>query len=106
MMKSKSLACCAILFIMSPAVFVGCETHSRGKQIYQREKCVDCHTIKGKGGAVGPNLTYVGNKRSREYIIQQIKDPKSHNVNTQMPSFKDLPDQDLKDLVDYISSLK
>jgi cytochrome c553 len=105
-MKSKILAFCAIVFMIFPAVFAGCETHSRGKQIFQREKCVDCHTIKGTGGAVGPNLTYVGNKRSREYIIQQIKDPKSHNNNTAMPSFKDLSDQDLKDLVDYLASLK
>ena len=106
MIKYKTLTLCALACISIPALLTGCETHARGKQIVQREKCVDCHTINGKGGAVGPNLTYVGNKRSREYIIEQLKDPKSHNINTQMPSFKDLPEQDLKDLVDYLSSLK
>jgi putative heme-binding domain-containing protein len=80
--------------------------HTRGKQLFQQNRCIECHTINGVGGSSGPNLTYVGARRSREYIIQQIKDPKSHNVNTNMPSFKDLSDQDLKDLVDYLTSLK
>jgi mono/diheme cytochrome c family protein len=104
MNKSRTLACCAILFIVFPAVFAGCEMHTRGKQLFQQNRCIECHTINGVGGSSGPNLTYVGDRRSREYIIQQIKDPKSHNVNTNMPSFKDLSDQDLKDLADYLTS--
>ena len=106
MMPSKTLALCTLLLVSFLAVVLGCETHTHAKQIIQREKCLECHTIKGKGGSVGPNLTNVGARRSRDYIIQQIKDPKSHNVDTQMPSFNNLPDQDLKDLVDYLTSLK
>jgi mono/diheme cytochrome c family protein len=106
MITYKTLTLCALACISLPALFTGCETHAQGKQIFQREKCVDCHTINGKGGAVGPNLTNVGNRRSREYIIEQLKNPKSHNPDTAMPSFSRLPDQDLKDLVDYLSSLK
>lgn len=106
MIRYKTLTLCALACISLPALFAGCEMHSRGKQIFKREKCSDCHTISGVGGSVGPNLTNVGNRRSRDYIIEQIKNPKSHNADTAMPSFSLLPEQDLKDLVDYISSLK
>jgi cytochrome c553 len=105
-MPSKIFILCAFALFSIPAIFLGCEMHARGKQLFQQNRCIECHTINGVGGGVGPNLTYVGARRSREYIIQQIKDPKSHNVNTNMPSFKDLSDQDLKDLVGYLTSLK
>jgi mono/diheme cytochrome c family protein len=89
------------------ATLAACSSSSKGAEVFRREKCMDCHTLKGKGGSVGPNLTYVGGKRSRDYIVQQIKDPKSHNPNTEMPSFRDkLSDQELSDLADYLSGLK
>ena len=87
--------------------FYGCSDHSAGAGLFVREKCTECHTIKGKGGAVGPNLTTVGNRRSRDYIVQQIKNPSSHNPNTAMPSFKDrLSEQEINTLADYLSNLR
>jgi len=91
------------LFVITVA---GCEMNSRGAQLFQKGRCKECHTINGKGGAVGPNLSNVGSRRSREYIIQQIKNPESHNPNTVMPSFRDMPEQDINDLADYLSHLK
>ena len=68
---------------------------------------MDCHTLKGKGGAVGPNLTYVGSRRTREYIYQQIKDPKSHNPRTEMPSFGGrVSEEDINALADYLAGMK
>jgi mono/diheme cytochrome c family protein len=102
-----------VITLLFPAVIAiaaavaACSSSSKGAEVFRREKCMDCHTLKGKGGSVGPNLTYVGGKRSRDYIVQQIKDPKSHNPNTEMPSFRDkLSDQELSDLADYLSGLK
>jgi mono/diheme cytochrome c family protein len=84
----------------------GCEANSRGAQLFRNGRCKECHTINGKGGAAGPNLSVEGGKRSREYIIEQIKNPKSHNANSEMPSFSQLPEQDINDLADYLSGLK
>jgi mono/diheme cytochrome c family protein len=84
----------------------GCEMNSRGAQLFRNGRCKECHTINGKGGSSGPNLTFVGSKRSREYIIEQIKNPKSHNPNSDMPSFSNLPAQDINDMADYLSGLK
>lgn len=94
------------LVIAVAASIAGCTDNSPGAKIFVREKCMECHTLKGKGGAVGPNLTTVGSRRDRAYILQQIKDPSSHNPNSAMPSFKNLPEQDLNDLADYLSRMK
>jgi len=106
-MKIRALMLGAFLSCLLILVLAACESHSRGARIYESQRCKDCHTLKGKGGAVGPNLTAVGGKRSRDYIVTQIKDPKSHNPNTDMPSFRDkLSDQEIGDLADYLSGLK
>jgi mono/diheme cytochrome c family protein len=98
---SLSAVVSGILFI----ALAGCE--SQGARLFWNNRCKECHTINGKGGSSGPNLTYVGGKRSRDYIVQQIKDPKSHNPNTDMPSFRDeLSDQEISDLADYLSGLE
>jgi mono/diheme cytochrome c family protein len=106
-MKVRIVALCAFLSGILFITLTACEFNSRGAAVYQSQRCKDCHTLNGKGGAVGPNLTYVGSKRSRDYIVQQIKDPKSHNPNTAMPSFRDeLSEQQINDLADYLSRLK
>jgi mono/diheme cytochrome c family protein len=93
--------------IMTITLIAGCESNTRALQLIEQNKCRDCHTLKGKGGASAPNLTTVGSRRSRDYIHQQIKDPKSHNPDTEMPSFGDrLSEQDLNILADYFASLK
>jgi len=71
-----------------------------------REKCFECHTLDGKGLGVGPDLTWVGSRRSREYLVQQIRDPKYHKADSAMPSFNHLPDEDINALADYLSRRK
>jgi mono/diheme cytochrome c family protein len=96
------MAVIGLLFIS----IAGCEANSRGAQLFRNGRCQECHTINGKGGAAGPNLTIVGSRHSREYIVEHIKNPKSHNPNSEMPSFSNLPEKDINDLADYLSGLK
>lgn len=37
--------------------------------------CVRCHTIRGNGGKVGPDLSRIGAEKTREYILESIVDP-------------------------------
>lgn len=39
--------------------------------------CIGCHKVNGAGGAVGPDLTRVGARRSAQAIRQKILDPAS-----------------------------
>ena len=65
-------------------------TASEGREIFLREGCADCHSFKGHGGELAPDLTAVGKRRSTLWIISQIKDPRSHNPASRMPGFAHL----------------
>ena len=37
--------------------------------------CVRCHKVKGEGGEVGPDLTGIGSKQKRDYLLESIVAP-------------------------------
>ena len=77
-----------------------------GKNLYNQNRCDLCHMIGKIGGTVGPDLSKVGGRRDSQWIFTQLKDPKSHNPNTQMPAYPQLSDRELQALVGFMSSLK
>lgn len=77
-----------------------------GEAVYMSQGCSSCHKMNGVGGSVGPDLTHVGSRKNSEWIRAQIKDPKSHNPNSIMPSFARLPEKDLEELANYLAGLK
>ncbi len=49
-----------------------------GRKIFYNKaevSCQRCHKIKGEGGEVGPDLTGIGNRQKRDYLLQSIVDP-------------------------------
>lgn len=57
-----------------------------GARVFRKEgTCIECHPIQGKGKAVGPDLSEIGSKLSREAMLVAILDPSaavSHNFET------------------------
>ena len=66
------------------------QTALNGEGIYVREGCGECHSFKGHGGAMAPDLTSVTQRRSKTWIMTQIKNPKAHNPDSRMPGFAHL----------------
>ena len=63
----------------------------RGENIFYDSEgianCSKCHLVKGRGGAVGPDLSYVGTSRTREFILESILNPSvviTHGYQTVM----------------------
>jgi cytochrome c oxidase cbb3-type subunit III len=50
---------------------------ARGAQAYEAAGCAACHTIRGRGGPTGPDLTDVGARSSPAYIRRSIIDPQA-----------------------------
>ena len=77
-----------------------------GRQLLRSQSCLSCHTVDGQGGNIGPNLSKEGTKEHpSQWLAQQIRNPKSHNATTVMPSFAQFSDQQVKELVAYLQSL-
>lgn len=53
-------------------------TNFAGRNIFNNNsaaQCVRCHAVGNTGGAVGPNLSNIGNTLTREQILQALIDP-------------------------------
>lgn len=57
-----------------------------GAQLIESNACRGCHIIGGQGGAVGPVLDTVFDRRDEKWIHEQIKNPRGHNPRTVMPA--------------------
>src|SRR5215468_9717622 len=49
---------------------------ARGKSIFEgKGACSSCHIVNGSGGALGPDLSKVGSRRSPAYLGKALTDP-------------------------------
>lgn len=92
--------------ILATAIGVAGKELTAGQKLYQSLGCSNCHMINGVGGTTGPDLTAVGSRRDREWLLGHFKDPKAYVPNSAMPSFGHLSEKDLNDLTDYMVELK
>jgi putative heme-binding domain-containing protein len=60
-----------------PLVENGLENRNRerGRQLFAATLCASCHSIQGEGGAVGPDLTQLGNRFSSKDILEATIHP-------------------------------
>jgi nitric oxide reductase subunit C len=89
-----------------PMVVVAATGARPGEAIYKAQGCSACHRIGGVGGTIGPDLSGVGRRRDKEWILKQLTDPKSHDPKSVMPSFARLAQKDREYLAEYLVGLK
>jgi len=84
--------------VTSPSVLAG-------REIYARSGCSACHSIFGKGGKIGPELTHVASRRpDAAWHLKHFRDPQAVVPGSIMPKV-DLSDRELHELTDYMLSL-
>jgi len=73
-----------------------------GGQLFHDKACLSCHLIQGYGGRRGPDLTYIGDKLTRDNIIIRIV-----NGGGNMPAFgSSLKPPEIDALVAFLQSRK
>lgn len=80
-------------------------TKLSGEQLF-KEKCALCHKVAGQGGVVGSELTGIGARKDAATLLEFIKKQKSVNPSSAMPSFENLPADELEALITYLMTLK
>ncbi|WP_414661042.1 c-type cytochrome [Horticoccus sp. 23ND18S-11] len=64
---------------------------ARGAQLYATKgACAQCHTLRGHGGAFGPDLTTIGRRRSAGYLRRALTDPAAEVPNSSTPYRSDV----------------
>ncbi len=72
------------------------------RAIVSKGGCLGCHQIGGTGGAVGPALDRVGQRRNRATILKILTDPRSVNPAARMP-VPPINEKDRETMADYLS---
>ncbi|HSR67759.1 MAG TPA: c-type cytochrome [Acidobacteriota bacterium] len=79
----------------------GAEQINKGKRLIRDKGCRACHVINERGGSIGPDLTFVGDKSPEHYDysrlttipsffswqVAHLQKPKSYSPDTVMPDF-------------------
>lgn len=79
----------------------------KGQRYFKAFGCVRCHMIgdTGVGAHYGPDLTYVGFRKSKEWLSMWLSNPHGWKKNTVMPNLH-LPDHVRDALVAYLGEQK
>jgi cytochrome c oxidase cbb3-type subunit 3 len=78
--------------VKAPAKSAGNAAH--GKELFYGDaNCSLCHMVEGKGGRVGPELTSVGGSRTRDSIIDSVRNPSRRLAWGLTESTKEFPQE-------------
>ena len=58
-----------------------------GSQLIDQYGCRGCHVIEGTGGAIGPDLDTVFERRDEAWVQKQIENPRGQKADSVMPAF-------------------
>ena len=78
--------------VKAPAKPIGNAAH--GKELFYGDaNCSLCHMVEGKGGRLGPELTAIGGSRTREAIIDSVRNPSRRLAWGLTESTKEFPQE-------------
>jgi nitric oxide reductase subunit C len=84
---------------------------TRGKDVWHKNNCINCHTVFGEGAYYAPDLTKITKLRGEAYLTAYMRDPSKFYDETRhrrlMPK-QDLSDRDIADLfafLDWVSNV-
>jgi cbb3-type cytochrome oxidase cytochrome c subunit len=92
------------LGLVAVAILASGACTSRGKEVFVREGCGNCHRFRDLGNGGAPDLSEVGSRRDATWIAVQIGNPAAHDPATRMPAFPRITGFDLRSLVAFLRS--
>ncbi|MEG9298290.1 cytochrome c oxidase subunit II [Mangrovibacillus sp. Mu-81] len=89
------------------------DSYEKGKKLFT-SNCLSCHAADYTDKSEGPNLAGIGRKEMIASVVPNneqnmkkwIEDPKSFKPGAEMPGFKELSDEELEALSNYLSQLE
>lgn len=76
-----------------------------GRRLFEAYDCYACHRIGKEGRFVGPDLTWVGKRKNREWESVWLRDPPAYKPDTFMPNLH-LSEGEIEALTAYLHTLQ
>lgn len=76
-----------------------------GEKVFFDQGCHGCHTVGKAGTPIGPDLSRIGAKHSRDYLVGWLKDPTMQKPRAHMPRIQ-LSTVEIERLATYLSELR
>ncbi len=80
----------------------------KGESLFISRGCMGCHSTRKNDKSIFfnvPNLNGIGSKVSADWLYGWVKDPFFYNKKSRMPKL-DIKDDEIKDIVKYLTTLK
>jgi len=90
------------LCLVACAIVASGACASRGREVFVREGCGNCHRFRELGGGGAPDLSEIGSRRDAAWIGVQIGNPAAHDPTSRMPGFPRITGFDLRSLVAFL----
>ncbi|MDA8432089.1 MAG: c-type cytochrome [Nitrospiraceae bacterium] len=90
--------------VVSIVIFLAVRPSPDGEHLFRTVGCMNCHSFRGEGGEMAPDLTGVTGRRSDGWIREQIENSKRHNPDSRMPSFSFLSGRQISAIIRYLHS--
>jgi len=78
---------------------------SRGKDVWHKNNCINCHTVFGEGAYYAPDLTKITKHRGEAYLTAYLQDPSKfydENRHRRLMPKQDLSPTDISDLIAFL----
>ena len=73
----------------------------RGKELWETNNCMGCHTLLGEGAYYAPELTKVVDRRGQEWMRLFLKDPQAMYPGRRKMVQYDFTDDEIEDLISF-----
>lgn len=78
---------------------------TRGKDVWHKYNCINCHTLFGEGAYYAPDLTKITQHRGEAYLKAYMRDPSQfydEQKHRRLMPTQDLSEQEISDLIDFL----
>lgn len=78
---------------------------TRGKHVWHKNNCINCHTLFGEGAYYAPDLTKIAQQRGAQYLHAYLRDPSKfydEQRHRRLMPKQDMTDTEIADLVAFL----
>lgn len=73
-----------------------------GQALFSQTGCLECHSVNGHGGRMGPDLTAVSGRMDFWEIRNYVRNPVGQNPQARMPVIRNLSEPQLWAIIHYL----